>query len=152
MSTEGKRKADKAYRDSHKEELKSYFKKYYADHKKDAQARQKIYYQEHRLEIIEYNKRLYKKRKPMKRAGDVRRRYGLSLETYNQMMDEQKGRCAICGELPTNGKGNTLHVDHNHKTKKVRQLLCHNCNLSLGYAKEDTTILSKMIEYLKKHK
>lgn len=140
------------YRNMSREERKAYFKKNYEEHREERRAKQRIYYQEHRLEIIEYNKRRYKEYKPVKRAGDVRRRYGLSLQDYNRMMEDQKGRCAICGELPTKGKGNTLHVDHNHKTGKIRQLLCHNCNLSIGYAKENTEILQSMIEYLNKHK
>ena len=44
-----------------------------------------------------------------------------------------------------------LHVDHDHKTGSIRQLLCVDCNHMLGRSKDNTSILSKAIEYLNKH-
>jgi len=44
-----------------------------------------------------------------------------------------------------------LVVDHNHATGKVRALLCHNCNLTLGRAKDNPNILLSCIDYLNKH-
>lgn len=69
--------------------------------------------------------------------------YGISLEDFNKLSLEQKGFCSICSEnLP-------LVVDHCHKTKKVRGLLCRNCNLGLGYFKDNLERLQKAIDYLK---
>ena len=44
----------------------------------------------------------------------------------------------------------SLHIDHDHKTGKVRGLLCHGCNTAIGLMKDDVNILTKAIEYLKK--
>lgn len=56
--------------------------------------------------------------------------YGITLEDYNQLLKEQNYVCKICGEIDKNG--NDLSVDHNHKTGKIRGLLCMKCNISLG--------------------
>lgn len=56
--------------------------------------------------------------------------YNLTLEQYDQMFEDQNGVCAICGGI--NYGGRRLVVDHDHKTGKVRGLLCHHCNMCLG--------------------
>lgn len=92
-----------------------------------------------------------------KRNHHRRKSYGLSPEAYNKMAQRQNNRCALCGQLETSkdfrtGKARTLSVDHNHKTNKIRQLLCHRCNLGLGMFKDDIDLLQKVVKYLKKHK
>ncbi len=72
--------------------------------------------------------------------------YGISYEDYNSMLEKQNYSCLICRSKPE-----TLHVDHCHKTGKVRGLLCSTCNTALGHAKDDIEILKKMIEYLEVH-
>ncbi len=74
--------------------------------------------------------------------------YGLSLDELNEMLLTQNNKCGICNE-ETN-----LCVDHNHNKQgkeSVRMLLCNTCNLMLGYAKDNTDILQKAIEYIKKY-
>jgi hypothetical protein len=44
-----------------------------------------------------------------------------------------------------------LAVDHNHKTNAVRELLCHACNVLIGYARENPQILRAACEYLERH-
>ena len=66
------------------------------------------------------------------------------------MAEDQKGICAICGELP-HGENRVLHIDHDHLTGKIRGLLCMSCNRALGWFRDDTVILKKAIEYLKTH-
>lgn len=56
-------------------------------------------------------------------------KYGITAEQYNQMFATQDGVCAICGRPP---KTKRLHVDHDHKTGKIRSLLCMMCNTKLG--------------------
>jgi hypothetical protein len=77
--------------------------------------------------------------------------YGLTLARYNQILNEQGGVCAGCGGPPT-GKGvvrNIYYVDHDHTTGVVRGLLCHGCNLVLGYAKDRPEVLEKLADYLR---
>lgn len=62
-------------------------------------------------------------------------RYGLTLLGYLGLSDKQGGRCGICNDLPTTRK---LVVDHDHKTKRVRGLLCNLCNAFLGKVEKDS--------------
>jgi hypothetical protein len=64
-----------------------------------------------------------------RRDKHYKKNYGLSLEDYEDRVDEQQGKCAICGEFPQSGK--LLCVDHDHETGKVRSLLCHACNVGM---------------------
>ena len=77
------------------------------------------------------------------RMVDLKAKYGITLEDYNAMYERQCGRCAICGAAE--GK---LVVDHNHKTGKVRELLCHLCNAMIGCAREDLGIIAAAAAYL----
>jgi hypothetical protein len=77
--------------------------------------------------------------------------YGLSREDYNSMLKNQNNCCAICGVHETETKMGKLYVDHNHSTGKVRGLLCHNCNASLGLMKESIDSLAAAISYLNEH-
>lgn len=82
------------------------------------------------------------------------RKYGISIEIFNQMLAAQSNRCSICkvhtDELPKTY--NTLVVDHCHQTGKVRSLLCSPCNTALGLFREEPESLTAAIEYLKRHK
>jgi len=86
-------------------------------------------------------------RKYYGRKNDLKYRYNISQKEYNQMLNKQDGKCIICGELPTTFKN--LSVDHNHKTGKIRGLLCDHCNRGIGFLKENPYILIKAIKYLK---
>lgn len=62
--------------------------------------------------------------------------YGITPEQYDIMLEKQGGVCAICGQVETrmlNHKIVRLSVDHNHKTGKIRGLLCHKCNKNLAW-------------------
>lgn len=69
-------------------------------------------------------------------AYDWQRLYGITPADYDQMLDEQGGVCAVCGEPETarhqSGRVRLLAIDHDHATGKVRGLLCHACNTSIG--------------------
>lgn len=80
------------------------------------------------------------------RKGRYKRSYGITLDDYDKMFEQQNGVCAICGEI--NDGGRRLCVDHDHKTNKIRGLLCGNCNKALGFVKEDIVILSKIANYI----
>ncbi len=59
------------------------------------------------------------------------RKFGITEEDFSQLMKRQKGVCAICKAFP-GGRWKILAVDHDHKTGKVRGLLCMTCNTMLG--------------------
>ena len=83
------------------------------------------------------------------------RQYGLAPEEYEAAVAGQNGCCAICGKPETrrdkHGELCWLSVDHHHGTKQVRDLLCRNCNLVVGYANEDPATLDKAAAYLRLH-
>jgi hypothetical protein len=95
----------------------------------------------------------WRRNNPEKEYGhEIKRRYGCTLEMYNNMLVQQDGACAICRKLhdPAIKKGR-LSVDHCHKTGKIRALLCGACNSALGYLKDDVELMLKAIEYIKRH-
>ena len=75
--------------------------------------------------------------------------YGITLTEYSDMFIAQNNKCAICN-IQFVSKKHT-HIDHCHKTNKVRSLLCHKCNTMIGLAKESTQTLKSAILYLDKH-
>jgi hypothetical protein len=78
--------------------------------------------------------------------------FGLTTAQYNKMLEDQEGRCAICYKYETrmqNGKLGRMSVDHDHKTGKIRGLLCNNCNRALGLLGDCIGTLQTAIDYLK---
>jgi hypothetical protein len=101
----------------------------------------RAWYIKKRDEILE------KRREWRKQSGAYRRQaYGMSNEEFNSLVAAQNGRCAICFEVPT-GRG--FHVDHCHRTGRIRGLLCRGCNLALGNMKDDPISLIKAADYLR---
>lgn len=82
------------------------------------------------------------------KEAHFKRKYRITRSDYEVMLAEQGGRCAICKKEPCD---KMLAVDHNHKTGKVRQLLCDNCNHLIGFAGESTSTLMSAIVYLERH-
>lgn len=82
-----------------------------------------------------------------RKAIKLKHYYNMTLEQYNLLKEKQNGVCAICFDICKSGRD--LSVDHDHKTGRIRGLLCHNCNYVLGAANDRIEILLKAIEYLK---
>lgn len=78
------------------------------------------------------------------------KQYGLTLDDYKELQKKQNGKCAICGAEIGNSEGDRLYVDHNHKTGKVRGILCSNCNIGIGKFHDNISLLKRAIEYLEK--
>jgi len=84
----------------------------------------------------------------------LKRYYGISREEYNAKLDAQNGLCSICGNPETavlNGRPKEMHVDHDHTTGKIRDLLCGMCNGMLGLARDNRDTLIKAARYLDRH-
>lgn len=80
--------------------------------------------------------------------------YGISLDQYNEMWHAQGGVCAICGKPETTKNQHSmrqLSVDHDHKTSKIRGLLCSNCNSMLGFVYDNPATLIEAARYLMQH-
>lgn len=72
----------------------------------------------------------------------------ITFEEFEQKLLAQSGRCMICGKQPA--KKRNLHVDHNHTTGQVRDILCVSCNYIIGILENPQ--LPKYLEYLKRWK
>lgn len=83
------------------------------------------------------------RRREYRRRHKLKTKYGLTLEQYDAWVACVGGRCEVCGCVPN---GN-LHVDHCHKTKVNRGLLCGNCNRALGILDEDPARITALAEY-----
>lgn len=94
--------------------------------------------------ILEYNKTPHAKE--IRKASRLRIGFGLTIEQWNVMFQEQEGKCAMCGTSEPRGRG-SFHVDHCHKTNVIRKLLCNTCNVKLGHY-EDKEFHSMAEKYL----
>jgi DNA-binding transcriptional MerR regulator len=98
--------------------------------------------------------REYRKRNPETfQRIQLKQRWGLTLEDYNEMLERQDGVCAICKrpERMLNNRSKMvqgLSIDHCHSEGHIRGLLCSDCNTTLGKVNDDVTILKAMIDYL----
>jgi hypothetical protein len=112
----------KKYREEHRGETAAYGALYRAKNKETANAYSKEYARQKR---------------------HFPRLYGITPADYRVMLEKQGCQCAICGAI-----GDNLHVDHCHKTKKVRGLLCKNCNTALGLFRDNKESIMSAITYL----
>jgi hypothetical protein len=91
------------------------------------------------------------------RDKQLRQNYGISLDEYNELFKAQNGVCAVCGCPETRRPGRRkrtedyipmLHVDHDHKTGKIRGLLCSECNTALGSLHDDPNRIKALLKYI----
>ena len=94
------------------------------------------------------------------RFNQIKRKYGITRDDWHWMLKEQNYSCKMCKKImnekwavdPRKGRYRSeIYVDHNHRTGKVRGLLCHACNTVIGHADDNVTILQEGIVYLKKN-
>ena len=92
----------------------------------------------------------------------LKRRLSISIdeERYKDMMRTQNHVCAICknpekieispkSKYSSEAESRSLAVDHDHKTGKVRGLLCGRCNIMIGFAQDSVEILKSAVKYVK---
>ena len=127
-----------------KVERNTYMRKYYA--KPEVKAKVKVYQTTPEYKI---------RKKVYCRKRDLKNQYDLTPEQYQEMLLKQNNSCAICGRNQNEFK-KELCVDHDHKTGKVRGLVCINCNVHIigfdnmkdYFTKQNISILKTIIEYL----
>lgn len=81
------------------------------------------------------------------------KRYGLSVDQYDAMVERCQGRCEICGKEMSFDLGvrkNRACVDHDHATGKTRGILCVACNRSLGTFGDSVAGLRRALDYLQR--
>ena len=130
------------------EELKQYRRQQYLKHK-EKRLKQYAEYRDLNRDKIRSKQDKYNKQNPIKRKNAMLKyEYGITLDDYNKMFNEQEGKCAIC-QRHQNELTRTLCVDHDHKTNKVRALLCLTCNTDVSVVENR---LEEMMKYLNKHR
>jgi hypothetical protein len=139
---------DKKYYQENKESIKLKSKNYCLEYPEKKKESDRKYYQSHKEQSRISRKKWRDEHKEENKNRNLQLNYGITLEEYRKLFQEQNGVCAICGKLELI-KWKSLSVDHNHSTNKVRGLLCNHCNTGLGKFKDNIITLEKAIEYLK---
>lgn len=103
----------------------------------------------HKAQVVRWRLNNPEKVKLNAYKTSLKNKYGITLDQYQKMSEKQKNVCFICGK---NDKKTKLSVDHDHKTGKIRKLLCSHCNHILGLSYENIKILESAISYLNNHK
>ncbi len=80
------------------------------------------------------------------RRTHLSRRYDITLERFEQMCLDQEGHCLLCCRAVSH---EDIQVDHDHKTGKVRGLLCGRCNKGIGFLGDTIKGLQRAIKYLR---
>ena len=165
---EQKRLAAIRFRENHPELVKQRNREQYQKNREKRLAYAKQYWQDNKAKLIESDKRKYHENKEevsakqkqrrkdnaehfakLERKYDLWSKYRLTPDDLQSMWNQQKGLCANngCKTMLTMGKSGYC-IDHDHATGVVRGLLCRNCNLALGHAKDSLQRLHGLIDYL----
>ena len=86
------------------------------------------------------------RKKVERRETHYLRKFGMTISDYLARFAQQNGLCAICRRPSPPGR--PLFVDHDHRTGRVRGLVCHRCNIVLGTAGDAPDVLHNAAEYL----
>ena len=108
----------------------------------------KKHYAKHKDRINKRKRELHKKEsyKIRDREYKLKYNYNISIEQYENLHNNQHHKCLICN------RKEVLFVDHDHKTGKVRGLLCSFCNMLLGYLEKHNINSKNIDDYLKHNK
>ena len=128
------------YRDKNKLKLREYQRNYQAT--PEYKVKKQVYRQRPEVKLKERQRKGYNII-PRKSKGHKNNR--LSKDEYNIMLEKQGHNCAICHNHLIRP-----NIDHDHKTNKIRGLLCFHCNVGLGFFKDKVEYLNDAIKYLSK--
>jgi len=134
------KEANKKWVDKNKDKVKKIKATYRERHKEELRRKGREYVRRDDCKVkLNINRKEWRHNNPDKVKEDkLRRRFGISLQDFNSMIENQNGQCGICARKFST-KNNTLGypcVDHDHLTKKVRGILCRGCNSGIGGFKD----------------
>jgi len=149
------RQYNKRYYKKNRQHLILQVREYRKKNKKKISKTRRVHYLKNKLQILHMNLRY--RQQNSKQCLEQKRLYrlrkmGLSvveIEKAKTALRNHNGRCAICGTKKPGGMGGWL-IDHNHKTKKFRGIICNKCNALMGFAKDMCKILRAAIWYLRR--
>lgn len=141
---------NKAWRDANKARIAAARKATYDAEEQRVRAAK--WYASNAKRVVESTKQWRKNNpeahKKNTRKYHLKKHYGLTPEQYAVMRKAQHGRCAICRRRSPR----RLHVDHCHRTGRLRALLCNRCNLGIGYFDDCPALMRKAAAYLMRHR
>lgn len=120
-------------------------KEYFQKIKPQIQKRRRVFYSKNKKKIAVANAKRDEKKGWEYR---IKSRYGVTAKQYYIMLDNQNGGCWICGNI---AKKRRLHIDHCHKSGKIRGLLCMRCNRGLSWFSDKPERLHKAADYLEQN-
>ena len=139
-----------AWREKNKDKVKEYHRRYREKHREKLKERINNWNKKNREKTREIQKR-YRERhrekiKLKQKKSRIKNKYKHCEGSVEELLKEHKGLCDSCGE-----QTNKICVDHCHNSLVIRGLLCNNCNVGIGFFKDDIIKLHKAIKYLEKH-
>lgn len=129
----------------HQEKVRAGARSYYERNKEKMKEYSRNWQRANKEQFQEYSRKWRIKNKERMRDLQAKWNYNLTLGQINEQFEAQHRQCAICKKLM-----NKPRIDHCHKTKAFRGILCHNCNVILGLAHDSPEILRNAAIYLEK--
>ena len=134
---------------------KQYMKKWKEDNAETIKRWQQDYYQRPETKKIQKdyyqkNKQHIKQRRKIKSREEILKEHNITAKQYQEFLNNQNNKCAICGINFSDIKPTSIHIDHDHNTNKIRGILCLNCNIAIGLFKDNIYALNQAIKYLQK--
>lgn len=127
-------------------ESRAYQAAYYQANKEKMDAQGRAWKSANREQYNESVRRWQKRNPDKARNSALKTKFGITLDDYNRMLDDQNGVCAICQQNCSLNE--RLSVDHCHDTGEVRGLLCNSCNNGIGKFKDSQKLLISAANYL----
>lgn len=155
---ECRRKSKKRWAAANPEKVKAYGRQYRIEHPEVVRNLKKLYRKRHPDRAKAQVRAAVKKKwntyyAPTRWRAWLRRKYGITEQQFTEALQKQGNCCAICkGNQNCQRSGQRrerLYVDHCHKTKRFRGLLCFKCNTLLGMAGDSVATLQRAVEYVK---
>lgn len=138
----------RAYYAANKESIYVTHKAWAKANKEKIAAKHKAYYTANKAEISIKRREYIKSNRENIRAARIARQYGLTMQSYLDMMASQDNSCWICRAKFDAASNNTPCVDHCHDSGKVRGILCPHCNLTLGFIENSKSPMEVFSLYL----
>ena len=105
-------------------------------------------YREANKDFVRELNRKWREANPERIRHNNLRRMGFTTELFNQLMEAQGHRCAVCCTDLRDLPAKQVHADHCHETTTARGILCHHCNSGLGLFKDNPDLLRAAADYL----
>lgn len=112
-------------------------RKWFFNHREEVRKKQLIWCKNNKEHRFKYQRKL-----------QLQKRYGITQEQYDVMSIEQNHKCKICKSDNPGHNNKYFYVDHCHKTKIVRGLLCRHCNMAIGQFNDNAINIRRAADYV----